>query len=63
MTNHPPRSYCAMPITIVTRSLTNPDLVTRKTINWNNSSDRIWLGNHTHWAMNNKSSITLAPTA
>lgn len=33
----------------------------RKSIDWNNSSDRTWLKNHTHWAMLNAHMITLYP--
>lgn len=36
------------------------DMVT-KTIDWTNSSDRKWLMNHIHWAMNNSHSVHLAP--
>jgi hypothetical protein len=31
-----------------------------KKIDWNDSSDRKWLMNHLHWAMNNSRSVTLA---
>lgn len=36
-------------------------LVSEKSINWGDSSDRKWLNNHLHWAMNNKCSVTLTP--
>lgn len=33
----------------------------RKDIDWRNSSDRKWLMNHMHWAMNNNQIVTLTP--
>lgn len=36
----------------------NPDC---KTINWSDSSDRKWLNNHLHWAMNNSQEVRLVP--
>lgn len=33
-----------------------------KQIDWNNSSDRKWLMNHLHWAMNNRTGVKLWPT-
>lgn len=33
----------------------------RKTINWQDSSDRKWLMNHMHWAMHNNRTVTLIP--
>lgn len=33
----------------------------RKQIDWNDSSDRKWLMNHLHWAMNNDRLVTLSP--
>lgn len=32
-----------------------------KIIDWRNSSDRKWLMNHLHWAMNNKQLVALTP--
>jgi hypothetical protein len=32
-----------------------------KSINWTDSSDRKWLMNHLHWAMNNDRSVLLSP--
>lgn len=32
-----------------------------KRIEWSDSSDRKWLMNHLHWAMNNGVEITLSP--
>lgn len=37
-------------------------VVSEKTIFWSNSSDRKWLMNHLHWAMNNRTSVTLTPS-
>lgn len=36
---------------------------TVKSICWNNSSDRKWLMNHLHWAMNNEHEVRLVPLA
>lgn len=33
---------------------------TVKEINWNDASDRKWLMNHLHWAMNNQQIVTLS---
>jgi hypothetical protein len=33
-----------------------------KLIDWSNSSDRKWLMNHLHWAMNNRKGVMLVPT-
>lgn len=30
-----------------------------KTIDWGNSSDRKWLMNHLHWAINNARAVTI----
>lgn len=35
--------------------------MTHKTIDWNNSSDRKWLMNHFHWAMNNQHVVLVRP--
>ena len=32
-----------------------------KTVDWSDSSDRKWLMNHMHWAMNNDKSVQLTP--
>jgi len=32
-----------------------------KVIDWNNSSDRKWLANHTHWAMTNDKLVIYMP--
>lgn len=32
-----------------------------KSIDWTDSSDRKWLANHLHWAMNNDRAVTLIP--
>lgn len=32
-----------------------------KSIDWNDSSDRRWLMNHLHWAMNNGRTVILNP--
>lgn len=32
-----------------------------KNINWSDSSDRKWLMNHLHWAMNNRKIVSLTP--
>lgn len=32
-----------------------------KVIDWLDSSDRKWLANHMHWAMNNSMQVTLTP--
>lgn len=32
-----------------------------KSIDWSDSSDRKWLTNHMHWAMNNGQTVTLIP--
>lgn len=34
---------------------------TQKTIDWNNASDRKWLTNHQHWAMNNNHAVLVRP--
>lgn len=34
-----------------------------KLINWNDSSDRIWLKSHLHWAMLNGRIVSLTSTA
>ena len=34
---------------------------TQKVINWNNPSDRKWLQNHMHWALNNGMKVGLEP--
>lgn len=34
-----------------------------KTIDWNNSSDRKWMMNHLHWAMNNAKQVRLVGPA
>jgi hypothetical protein len=33
-----------------------------KTISWDNSSDRIWLTNHMHWAIHNGQCVTITPS-
>jgi hypothetical protein len=33
-----------------------------KEISWANSSDRKWLTNHLHWAMNNNHLVLIQPT-
>lgn len=33
----------------------------QKTIDWNDSSDRKWLMNHLHWAVNNKRWLQIYP--
>jgi len=58
-----------MKVTILTspnRSVareSQPDFSTfsRKDISWTDSSDRKWLMNHLHWAMNNNQSVRLLP--
>lgn len=49
----------ALPIIIETH---RPDGSTDsvKSIDWNNSSDRKWLVNHMHWALNNEHSLLVA---
>lgn len=37
------------------------DFRASKVIDWNDSSDRKWLQNHTHWAMMNGASVKLTP--
>ena len=51
-----------MKVNILTFNLKEVDAKTQaKAINWNDSSDRKWLMNHMHWAMNNSHGVTLAP--
>lgn len=51
-----------MRVNIHTCPLGEPDFAaSRKDINWNDSSDRKWLTNHMHWAMNNHQVVTLTP--
>jgi hypothetical protein len=51
-----------MQIDIMTLNQRNPREGSQcKQIDWNDSSDRKWLMNHLHWAMNNERSVTLAP--
>ena len=45
-----------------TRHVCPPAPVT-KTIDWNNASDRKWLTNHLHWAVNNGQEVTIIPPA
>lgn len=40
-----------------------PGLGETKLINWNDSSDRIWLKSHLHWAMLNGRIVSLTSTA
>jgi hypothetical protein len=48
-------------IEVVTRSLADPDQVTRKTINYNNPGDRGWLAKHSLWGLANGFSVTITP--
>lgn len=50
-----------MKVTIKTSVPFAPGLTAQKLIDWNNSSDRKWLVNHLHWAMNNERNVTLTP--
>ena len=34
--------------------------ISQKLINWNNSSDRKWLMNHLHWAVNNSHQVIIS---
>jgi hypothetical protein len=47
-------------VVVITTSPTTTGGV--KLIDWNDSSDRKWLMNHLHWAMNNGRQVQLAPT-
>jgi hypothetical protein len=44
------------------RNLGRPNNPTVKRIDWSNSSDRKWLTNHLHWAMNNDHEVVIFPT-
>lgn len=49
-------------VTVTTKSLIFPlDPPRVKTINWFNSSDRIWFKDHQTWAMHNQHSILIQP--
>lgn len=51
-----------MKVRIVTEYLApQRRLVSEKSIEWHDSSDRKWLNNHLHWAMMNQRSVTLMP--
>ena len=51
-----------MKVNIHTVERGKPDLESdRKNIDWADSSDRKWLQNHLHWAMNNDRLVTLTP--
>lgn len=42
-------------------SVSADEPATAKLINWNNSSDRRWLVNHQHWALNNSHCVLIRP--
>lgn len=50
-----------MKVKVHTSPLDSSSVETRKSIAWDNSSDRKWLMNHLHWAMNNQQIVTLYP--
>lgn len=52
-----------MNVFIHTESLQGIKGCSNKNINWNDSSDRKWLMNHLHWAMNNGHRVSLEPRA
>ncbi len=47
-------------VTVSTIGHAMPD-PTHKDIDWSNASDKTWLMNHLHWAMNNCQEVTLTP--
>ena len=49
-----------MQVEVTTKNLLAEFNDSTKTINWNNSSDRKWLMNHLHWAMNHFADVTLS---
>jgi hypothetical protein len=52
-----------MKVVVHTLERGKPDFyATRKTFSWpGTESDKKWLHNHLHWAMNNKHAVTLIP--
>ena len=54
-------TYRVLVIEVVTRSISDPDYVTRKQINFLSRADRAWLAKHCWWAMHEGYSVTTAP--
>jgi len=53
-----------MQVTVTTDFALKPDCYcneSTKKIEWTNSSDRKWLMNHLHWAMNNDRFVGIRP--
>lgn len=58
-------------VAVTTLTLAGPDAVevdgagmtceSYKSIDWSNASDKTWLMNHLHWAMNNGRPVTITP--
>lgn len=50
-----------MKVKVLTTPLEAGASHTVKVIDWTDSSDRKWLTNHQHWAMNNGQAVMISP--